>query len=427
MSAAVLQRQGRVSDHAQSKALAGFLRSATSYWGAMLIVGVSNLGFSLIAARALGPDSYGEFAAILALVNIFLIAGSAVTRTATTVVAASDDPATAAWILRRWTTVGAAAGVAAMLIVGLGSGPIATTLHLQNRLWVWIAAAALVPTMTGAVTTGILQGMRNFRASGAVNLGASLIKLIGLILLLDAGLGVTGASLATLIEITLVWLIALPILLHSLRGIRWAAPITAHADLVTLPAALTVARLVFFNLDILVARHELGPEQAGLFAALAVTGRIIAYGTGALPPVVYPYLVRSRNNPSLTRRYLLLSVAATLVFGLGALSVLALAPSAVVGVLFGNPFSAIAPYVLWYGVAFLLYSLAYMLLHYLLAIESRWVWVYAVAGGFAEVTALLVLHGGIGMLVDVETVFFGVLFALTAVHTVVGLRREARA
>jgi len=433
MSAAAVRRPDAVVQPAgggrqQGAALDHFLRSGATYWGAMLVVGVCNLGFSLVAARGLGPSAYGALAAVVALVNIFLIAASALTRTVTAVVAASDDRATGAWILRRATAVTAGAGIAAMLLVGAAAGPISAALHLGHPVWIWIAAASLVPALTGGVTTGILQGLRLFLESGVVNLTASVVKLGLLLLLLYAGLGITGASLATIAEVSIIWVVAFPWLHRLFRGVP-AAPAPAgiaHRGLLTLPASLTVARLVFFNLDILVARHYLGPQGAGLFAALAVTGRIIAYGTGALPPVVYPYLVRHRGDARLSGKYLALSLAATAVAGGGAIAVLIAAPGPVVRILFGSAFDGIAPYVGWYGLAFLLYSLTYVLLHYLLAVESWWVWVYAVGGGLLEMGALVLFHGGLGRLTGVETGFFALMFVLTGVQTATGLLRRRR-
>lgn len=409
-------------------AMRHFLHSGVAYWGAMLLAGSSNLVFNLLAARFLGRDAYGITASLIALINILLIGSTAVTRTATALVAATDERGVSAWILRRgtWTTV--LAGLLLMGLVGALARPLAAFLHLAHPLWIWLVGAAMVPALAGGITTGILQGMRSFAASGAVNLGGAVLKLAALVLLVDAGLGVTGATLATLCEVTVIWVGGLAILYRVLRGVAGATPahVGATRSLFTLPAALTVARLVFFNLDILIARHYLSATQAGLFAALAITGRTIAYGTGALPPVVYPYLVRYRQDLALTVKYLLLCLVATAVTGAGAIAVLVVAPTAVVHVLFSAQYASIAPYVAWYGLAFLLYSLVYVLLHYLLAIESGWVWVYAVGGGLAEIAAMTVFHSGIGMLTGVEVVFFGLLFILTSIQTVIALLRGRR-
>lgn len=408
-------------------AMAHFLRSGAIYWGAMLVVGVFNLTFSLIAARGLGPASYGALAAIVALINVFLIAASALTRTVTAVVAAGQERATGAFVLRRATLAALAAGLAAALLVGALARPLAGLLHLQRPAWIWIAGASLLPALGGGVTTGILQGLRLFLASGAVNLASAVAKLGLLLLLLRAGAGIGGAALATLAEVTLIFLLAYPWLRALFRGVAALAPAAAGGARIALPSAVTVARLIFFNLDILVARHYLGAEAAGLFAALAVTGRIIAYGTGALPPVVYPYLVRHRRDAALSLRYLAVAMGATALAGGGAIGVLLLAPGPVVRILFGSAFAGIAPYVGWYGLAFLLYSLMYVLLHHLLAAESWWVWVYALGGGLLEIAALALLHGGIGRLTAVETAFFAVMFAATAAHSVILLRRRPAA
>lgn len=410
-------------------AMRHFLRSGIAYWAAMLLAGGSNLVFNLLAARYLGRDQYGVVASLVALINILLIGSTAVTRTATAVVAATDDRGVSAWILRKGSWVMVLAGLALMSVIGVLARPLAGFFHLAHPAWIWIVGAAMVPSLAGGITTGILQGMRAFSVSGGINLAGAVIKLVALILLVDAGLGVTGATLATLFEVTVIWLAGMVVLFVVLRG-RVATPpshVGAARPLFALPAALTVARLVFFNLDILVARHYLSAEQAGLFAALAVTGRTIAYGTGALPPVVYPYLVRHRQDPALSLRYLLLCQLATAATGAAAIALLVIAPGAVVHVLFPSAYASIAPLVAWYGGAFLLYALMYVTLHYLLSIESWWVWVYAVGGGIMEVAAMAVFHEGIGALTAVEVVFFGLLFVVTSAHAAVALLRAQRA
>jgi hypothetical protein len=117
---------------------------------------------------------------------------------------------------------------------------------------------------------------------------------------------------------------------------------------------------------------------------------------------------------------------ATAVTGAGAIAILVIAPSAVVHVLFPAAYGSIAPFVAWYGLAFLLYALMYGALHYLLAMDSWWVWVYAAGGGLVEVVAMAMFHSGIGALTAVEVVFFGVLFIVTSIHAGVALARSRR-
>lgn len=409
-------------------ALGAFLDSGATYWSAMLLVGVLNLGFNVIAAQHLGPVAYGDLAAVLALINLFLVAIGAVTRTVTAIVARLEDLAVSAWLLRSGSVWMTLIGTAAVILVGSLARPVAALLHLDDPAWVWIAAVALVPGHTGAITTGILQGLRLFRQSGGVNLAGAAVKFGALLLLLHAGLGVTGGALASLAEVTIIWggayLVLIPLLrrLHP-RRLDLAAD---YRELLALPVALTVARMLFFNLDILMARHYLSAQDAGLFAALGVTGRIIAYGTGALPPVIYPYLVRYRADHSLMAKYLGLALAATALCGGGVIAVFYLAPNVIVGALFGAAFAQIAPFVGWYGVAFLLYALTYVLLHYLLAEETWWVWVYALGGGMLEAAALVVFHAGIAQFTEVVTACFALIFVITAAHAAVYVLRPPK-
>ena len=402
----------------EASALGQFLRSGVTYWAAMLGAGGLNLVFNIVALHTLRPARYGELAGLISLVNLVLIASGAVSRTVTAVVATLEDHALAAWL--RWKASPALAGLGllATLVVGLFAPAIAHLLHLHRPVWVWIAAFSLVPGYAGAVVTGVLQGLRMFREAGAINLLAAVLKFGALLLLLGAGFGVTGGTLATLMEVTVVWVGSFAVLARPLRGVPTRALpwVHSHRDLLGLPVALTVARMLYFNVDILMARHYLGAHQAGLFAALGLTGRIIAYGTGALPPVIYPYLIRFRGNRRLTVRTLALTLGATAVAGGGAMGVFFVAPQLLVH-LFGSHTAAIAPYVGWYALAFLFYSLTYVLLYFLLASESWWVWVYAFGGSMLEIGGLVLLHRDIAEFTAVVTAFFGVMFLLTGVHT----------
>jgi O-antigen/teichoic acid export membrane protein len=415
---ATASRAGTVRIRASSD-LAQFLQSGATYWVAMLVVGVLNLGFNVVALRLLHPVRYGELAALISLVNLVLIASGAVSRTVTAVVATLEERHLAAWFRGSASPALAGMGLAATLVVGLFAGPIAGLLHLSHPLWVWIAAFSLVPGYAGAVVTGVLQGLRLFREAGAINLLAAVLKFATLLLLLGLGLGVTGGTLATLTEVTVVWVASYIVLAWPLRGVAARAVpwMARHRDLLGLPVALTVARLLYFNVDILMARHYLGPRQAGLFAALGLTGRIIAYGTGALPPVIYPYLIRFRGDRRLTVRTLGLTLLATAIAGGGAMGLFFVAPHLLVH-LFGADTAAIAPFVGWYALAFLFYSLAYVLLYFLLAAQSWWVWVYAIGGSALEILGLMLFHRDIAQFTVVVTVFFGLMFVLTGVHTV---------
>jgi O-antigen/teichoic acid export membrane protein len=393
----------------------------------MLLAGGVNLVFNLVAARVLHPAAYGALAAIVALVNVVAFAGGAVTRTVTAIVTTLDDRGLAAWMVRRGSLWLALAG-AVCAVGGALLAPVADrALHLATPLWVWLAAASTIPAYAGAVTVGVLHALYLWRETGLVNVVAACCKFLVLLALLGAGLGVTGGTLATLTEVTLVWVGSQLVSARALRGegVRRPAWGPAYREFLGLPVALTVARLLYFNVDVLMARHYLSPREAGLFAALGVTGRLIAYGTGALPPVIYPYLIRYRRDRALSARALGLTLAATAAAGGAVIAVFYLAPAHVARLLFGAGFGSIAPYVARYGLAYLFYSLAYVLLYYLLAARSWWLWAYALLGSAVEVAALAVFHAGIGQFTDVVLAFFGAVFLLSGLHTLRDFARPA--
>ena len=52
----------------------------------------------------------------------------------------------------------------------------------------------------------------------------------------------------------------------------------------------------YTNIDVVLAKHYLSPYLAGQYSALSVTGKIIAYGSGAFITVMFPMVAASHIN-----------------------------------------------------------------------------------------------------------------------------------
>lgn len=109
--------------------------------------------------------------------------------------------------------------------------------------------------------------------------------------------------------------------------------------------------------DIILARSRLTPEDAGLYASLAITGRIIPFFTLPLTGVLLPQITAKIARKEEYRSTILL--AATLV-GLGSSSIAifyALFPNFVISMFMGNQYMGSAPYLGAFGIFQTLYAL----------------------------------------------------------------------
>ncbi len=324
---------------------------------------VSTYLLNLVAARRLGPASFGELASLLGIIaigNVVALAlqATAARRIVTAPVAAR--PGVSGAILR----AGLPAGTAVMIAVLL-AWPLATALlHLSNPIDVALVAITLLPlTVTGGVL-GVAQGHEVAPVLSATYFVAGVAKSAG---------GIVGAVVGGTVTSTLVGLavgsligavIGLLIVRRSAAGPRVRLP-GVRTELLHSAHALA-ALFVLTNIDLLLARHFLTPEDAGIYAAGAVVVKVAFWLPQAVVVMAFPGMADSRRHRSVVVGGLAVA-AIGLVLVVGA----AVLPHVVVAVVGGSAYDALVGSVWIFALLGALQSLAQFLLYSRLAVEDR--------------------------------------------------------
>jgi O-antigen/teichoic acid export membrane protein len=281
----------------------------------MAVANAGNYGFNLVMAFLLGPEAYGALAALLALVLVGSVPGLALQAVVARRTALAHG---AVWPGGRWLVGRAGLGLA-LLTVLAGPG-LVLFLHLDSAVPVAWLALALAPTPLLFAVQGLLQGRERFAALAAVMVAGAGVKLaIGLVLV-AAGLGVSGAMAG----------VAAGGILAALAGLRLAAPAAPRAAGAArsdrgwwreVGAATTGLFGLFLlaNLDVLLARHYLDRAAAGRYALGAVVAKIAFWAPQFVVTVVFPRLTGGADP----RR--LLGASALVIGGFGGLLAAALA------------------------------------------------------------------------------------------------------
>src|SRR3954447_24152361 len=150
----------------------GFLRSGTSLAFSISIANVATYGFTVLAARLLGPHEYGALAALLAAILVVGVLQLGLQATAARRVSA--EPEHRAEIEHEVTRVGWRAALGLGLILLTLSPLVERLLRLDSVVTaVWLAVAAVPLTLMGA-QAGILQGERRWAALSLVYLAVGI-------------------------------------------------------------------------------------------------------------------------------------------------------------------------------------------------------------------------------------------------------------
>lgn len=382
-----------------------------------LTAGVGGFVYHAIAGRVLGPNLYGDVASIIAVYAVFttptLILILVLARYSATLFASGTTDAVRYLVLRT-SQLTLVPSVLIILAGILLAGPTADFLHLHSP-WpvVWLGFGVAVFWQVG-IPRGILQGLQQFSALSA-NLGLELVvRCTALALLLAAGTGVVGATVAVLAGVAFAYLAGMYALRDQLRAGGGRQRLRSMVGFSLTASAGTLGILLLYNLDVILAKHYLGSHDAGIYGSLNKIGTILYFLTLSVSQVLFPRVVEALANNDHPGRLLGVSAGIMGLLGAGALLVFGVLPNLVVRLLFGSAFSDGAHYIFLVGLIGLALSLSNLLVQFCMA--ARDAWFIPLLGGGVVLMALAIgyHHDGVGAVVtDVLGTLLAVLAALT--------------
>jgi O-antigen/teichoic acid export membrane protein len=298
-----------VTDHPTSGTS---LRSGASVAVAMGVMNVATYGFTIIAARMLGPQSYGALAALMAALLVISVLQLGLQATAARRIAA--EPSHVAQIERTILGVTYRAALVLGVALLLLTPVLNRVLQLDSLATAALISVVSIPFTAMGGQAGILQGERRWAALSVVYILAGVPRLfIGTALLVwhpsetSALVGVGIGAWAPVVAGW--WLLRRPREpgVHSEEhGFRLVMQETFHNSQVLL------AFFALSNVDIVLARNVLAEHDAGLYAG----GLILTKAVLFLPQFVVVIAFPSMATMSGRRRALTGSLSAIGIVGL---------------------------------------------------------------------------------------------------------------
>ena len=240
-------------------------------------------------------------------------------------------------------------------------------LRLSSSSIITILAIGLAIYIPLGVKRGGLQGTCRFRGLSLNMAAEAVIKFVGALVLIKLGFGVLGAVAAISGSVIVAYL--LPDGASELRG-----PVQAVAPA---PLGEAVQAIVFFvgqviisNIDILMVKHFFPPDLAGLYAAVALVGRLLYFGAWSVVSAMFPVSAGSAESREEDRPRSLLALPLIMVTAMSAVFVLFLAafPDLVFRTIFGPHFQVSVVGLKWLlsmnAVAAAVYAISVVLITY---------------------------------------------------------------
>lgn len=349
----------------------------------------SQLLYHFLAGRFLGKAIYGDLATIISILGFFAIIQLAFNLTIVKFIASEkNDHATSGFIrwVYKWSLI---IGFVLMLSIVTLAQPIKSFLQISDISYVILLGPLLLFFIVTLSGRSILQGLLKFDQYIYSLLAEAFVKIILALMFFLLGYALFGAIGAFLIGVIISFIITSLMLKQYLL-----APVNISPNIWPLlkfsGAVLVqgVALTSMYTTDLLIIKHFLSAEVAGLYAALAILGRVVFFGASPITNVMFPIIAKKHLSGEKYYGILGLSVILVLGFSLVITSLYWLFPTVPLGFLYGEHYLEGAPLLWLFGVFMSLLSVAVLLTQFFLSInETKPVYIFALA---ALLQALLV-------------------------------------
>lgn len=388
------------------------LRSGSSIAVAMAVMSIATYGFTMIAARMLGPGAYGALVAMMNTLLVVSVLQLGLQATAARRISAAPGHVAQIehGILRLSWRASLVLGALMLALAPL----VDRVLRLDSLPTAIVMALTAVPmTMLGG-QLGILQGERRWYPLAVVYIANGLPRLlIGVGLMAwrpDEFTAICGVALGQVVPVICGWWT----LRHS-RAPGHLEPEHRSGPVLRETLHNSQALLAFFalsNLDILIARNVLDDHASGLYAG----GLILTKAVLFLPQFVVVVAFPNMSTAGERRRALTRSLLAVAVLGLGAVLGSLLLPDLAMVFVGGGAYAAIEDKLWMFAILGTLLSMLQLLVYAVIARQGKHsihlVWA-TLAGMLALGLTTSSLSGLLAVVITADAVLFVGLLAIS--------------
>jgi O-antigen/teichoic acid export membrane protein len=376
-----------------------------------------NLAYNISLARFLGPVGFGHATVVYTILTLVSAVTLSFQLISSKVVAQQNSLETKAAVYRGFHKAAWGCGITVALALLFFRSEISVYLNLPSPALVALLAIGAAFYVPLGSRRGYIQGTYGFRGMATSLVLEGAIRLGGSLLAIALGLGVKGVIAANAAAIGAAYVAIAP----RLSG-RLPNPLRLSYSIKE-----TLQAMVFFsgqvlinNSDIVLVKHFFPAKTAGLYAAVAMVGRVIFSFSSAVVNSMFPLVAGTREE----ERKDLTVIATSLMMVLGAGTALALGlyltPARLWTAFFGSGFEVIGkhdlPFLLAvYAISTVIYSLSVVVITFEMSYKiSTSSYVQFVFSGIV-IAGICLFHSTLTQVILVQLVLMTVLFFFVAI------------
>jgi O-antigen/teichoic acid export membrane protein len=340
------------------------------------IFNVLNYLYHLGMLRMLSVAEYGILATLLAIVYIIGIFTESIQTVLAKYTAAESSPGRIKNLLNRSLRKAVFAAFTLFILYLAIAIPLSSAMKIPYLLMA-VGGSIMFFMFLTAVGRGVLQGRQMFRALGNTMMFEGALKLLFGLMFVYLGWKVYGAIIGAILSVVVAFFYIVYVLRPIIKS-KEKYVSTPKIYRYSLPVfIITFTVLVFYNLDILIAKIAFDAETAGLYAITAVIAKTIFFATQPISRAMFPLTARERQRKTQSGafRSALIVLVACIVLALFAFYFF---PDIIIWIFTGKSLPAVSSILFYAALATSLLSLTNLVILYRLSqgqIANAWVFI----------------------------------------------------
>jgi O-antigen/teichoic acid export membrane protein len=259
-----------------------------------VFVGLVNLVYNFAVAHKLGAGQFGHASAIYTVLMLLSSVTLSFQLLCSKFVARSDSESERIAIynlLHRRSWLG---GLGVGVVLLSGSSAISHYLNLPSPLLVRVLALGTVFYVPLGTRRGFMQGTYDF-VPLALNFSLeAVIKVVGAVVLMSAGYSVEGVVGAISASLVVAYFVAIPRKHHLVKVQE--TTLRAGMEEGVQAVIFFIGQVIINNLDIVLVKHFFDATQAGVYAAVALIGRVVYMLSWSVVSSMFPFSAGVRSS-----------------------------------------------------------------------------------------------------------------------------------
>lgn len=379
----------------------------------MLIVNAGNYIYNLLLGRILGPTEFSDAAILITFLLILSFLGMTFQIVAAKYSVLFENQKLQLFIVTV-TKIAVLVGVVFGAIIMIFNSQLQTLFHTKTATMFLIFAIGIPLYFLMSVNRGLYQGKNDLKKMSVTYITEMLSRLfltLALVLLVPSL--PTSVAVAAGISISLIFgLFPFQKSIVVKTNISFTNEVLDTKSIIiffALTAFYELTQIIINNSDIILVKHYFNDKEAGLYASLALIGRVVYFVAWMFVMLLLPKVILLKKEGKNTLPILMKYISYITVLSIGIVLFTYLFPNFVVKVMFGEKYISIA-FLLWkYALATSVFAIANIFAYYFLSINKYIPVVISAVLGITQIALIVLFHNSLEQVVEMQIIAMVVL------------------